>query len=62
MFRVDLDTLYGTKYNALGLIVVPNALGTKIRVDFVNVFAHVDGRIGALGLTHVAVDAFFSNI
>jgi hypothetical protein len=38
-----------------------HALGAFRGVDFVNFFAHVNGLIGALGLAHIAVDAFVSD-
>jgi hypothetical protein len=42
----------------LGLVKVPDALGAFARVDFVNFFAQINRLIGALGLAHIAVDAF----
>jgi hypothetical protein len=44
--------------DALGGLVVPDALRAKLRVDDVDLVALRDGAVGALGLADVAVDAF----
>jgi hypothetical protein len=35
-----------------------HALGALGRVNFVNLFAQINGLVWAFGLTHIAVDAF----
>jgi hypothetical protein len=39
-----------------------HTLGAKIRVYLVNLFPHINGLIGTLGFTHIAVDAFVGDI
>jgi len=58
---VDFNALDRTKHNALRLVVVTHTLGTQIRVNFIDLCAHVNSGVRALGLAHVAVDAFFGN-
>jgi hypothetical protein len=58
MGRVDWNARHRTHLYALGLIEMPHALGAFAGVDFVDFLAKVDGLIGALGLTHITVDAF----
>ena len=48
--RADLHALWFTK--------MTDALGAFVRVDFVDLGAHVDRIVRALGLAHVAVDTF----
>jgi hypothetical protein len=55
---VHRDAGHRTDLHALGFIKVTNALGAFDRIDFVNFFAQIDRLIGALGLAHIAVDAF----
>ena len=61
MLRADRNARYRADLNTLRLIKMADAFGAFIRVNLINVFAHVDGLIRALGLTHVAVDAFVSD-
>ena len=38
-----------------------HALGAFVRIDLVNLDAHEDRVVRALGLAHVAIDAFIGN-
>jgi hypothetical protein len=38
-----------------------NAFSALGRVDFINLFAQINGLVRALGLTHIAVDAFIGD-
>jgi hypothetical protein len=46
---------------ALGLVEMADALGALVGIDLVDLGAHVNGVIWALGLANVAVDAFVGN-
>jgi hypothetical protein len=59
--RVMRDAIHGADLDALGGLVMTHALGAQIGVDLVNLVALVDRPIRALGLTHIAVDAFVCN-
>ena len=61
VFFVYQDAVYGADLLALGFIVVSDALGAQVWVDFVDFFALRNGVIGAFGLADIAVDAFVSN-
>ncbi len=58
MLRIDRDAGHGADLHALRLVKMPHAFGAFARVDFVNFFAQINRLIGALGLAHIAVDAF----
>ena len=55
---VDRDARHRADLHALGFVKVSDTLGAFGRVDFVNFRAQINRLIGALGLTHIAVDAF----
>jgi hypothetical protein len=44
--------------HTLGLIEMAHAFGAFVGVNFVNLWPQEDGFVRALGLTHIAVDAF----
>jgi hypothetical protein len=60
-FRVNRDTGYGTDLHALGLIEMTHALGAFMGVNFINLLAHINGIVRALGFADVTVDAFIGN-
>ena len=61
VFFVYQDAVYGADLLALGFVIVSDALGAQVWVDFVDFFALRNGVIGAFGLADIAVDAFVSN-
>jgi hypothetical protein len=61
MLRVDRDASHWTDLHALGLIEMANAFSALGRVDFINLFAQINSLVRALGLTHIAVDAFIGD-
>jgi hypothetical protein len=58
MLGVDGNAGHGADLHTLGLVKMAHALGALGRVDFVNFFAQINRLVRALGLTHIAVDAF----
>jgi hypothetical protein len=58
MRRVHRDAIDRADLHALRLIEMADALGALGRVDLVEVEAHRDRLVRALGLAHIAVDAF----
>ena len=61
VFFVYQDAVYGADLLALGFIVVSDALGAWVGVDFVDFFALRDGIVGAFGFAYIAVDAFIGD-
>ena len=59
--RIDGNTRHRADLHALRLIKMADTLGAFVGVDFVDLGAHVDRIVRALGLTHVAVDAFIGD-
>ena len=59
--RVDGNAGYRAHLHALGLIKMAYAFSAFVRVDFINFFAQINCLVRALGLAHVAVDAFVGN-
>src|SRR5690606_36051754 len=55
--RVARNAVDRAHLPALGLVEVPDAFGAAKRVDHVDLLAHRDRPVGALGLADVAVDA-----
>jgi hypothetical protein len=62
MLGVNLDALDRTHHHTLWLVKVADAFGAQVGIDLVDLLAHVNSQIGALRLTNVAVNAFFSNV
>ena len=58
MLRVDRDAGHRANLHALRLVEVTHAFGALGRVDLVDLDAHRNGRVRALGLAHIAIDAF----
>ena len=58
---VDGDASHGADLHTLGLVKMPDALGALGWVDLVNFFAQINRLVRALGLTHIAVDAFIGD-
>ena len=58
MLRVDRYAGHRANLHALRLIEVAYAFCAFVRVNLVDVGAHVNSLVGAFGLAHVAVDAF----
>jgi alpha/beta superfamily hydrolase len=61
MLWVNRNTRHGTHLHALRLMVVAYAFGAFIGVNLVNLHAHEDGAVGALGFTHIAIDALIGD-
>lgn len=61
-FGVDLYAFNRAHHYALRLIEVTDAFGALRWVDFVYVLAHVNGLVRALGLAHIAIDAFVGDV
>ena len=61
VFFVYQDAVYGADLLTLGFVIVSDALGAQVWVDFIDFFALRNGVIGAFGLADIAVDAFVSN-
>jgi hypothetical protein len=61
MLRVHRYAGHRADLHALGLVKMAHALGALVRVDLVELLTHIDGIVGALGLAHIAVDAFIGN-
>jgi hypothetical protein len=57
MLGVQGDASHRAYLNALWLVVVADALGALVRVDFINADTHVNGVVRTFGLAHIAVDA-----
>jgi hypothetical protein len=58
MLRVDGNAGHWANLYTLGLVKMAYALGAFGRVNFVNFLAQINGLVRALGLAHIAVDAF----
>src|SRR5690606_27285215 len=61
LLGVDQDAVHGAHLDALRLVIVAHALGAEIRVDLVDLVALGNRTVGALGLAHIAVDAFIGD-
>jgi hypothetical protein len=61
MLRVDRYASDGTDLHALGLVKMARALGAFGRINFIDLQAQINGLVGALWLTHIAVDAFIGD-
>jgi hypothetical protein len=59
--RIERDAVNRAYLLALRRIEMAYALGTQARVNHINFIALRNGAVGALGLTHVAVDALIGN-
>ena len=51
----------GTDFLALRLVVMADTLSAQVGIDLVDFLALRNGAVGALRLTHVAIDAFIGN-
>ena len=58
VLRVDRNASHRTDLHALRLVKMAHALGAFVWVDFVDFLAKENRLVRALGLAHVAVDAF----
>ncbi|EDM85080.1 translation-associated GTPase [Limnobacter sp. MED105] len=63
---VGVGRVFGNAFNrahhhALRLVEMPHALGAFTGVYFINFFTHADRAVRALGLAHVAVNAFIGD-
>ena len=61
MIHINGYTFYRAHLLALGDIKVTHALGTSVRIDFVNRLTLVDCLVGAGRFTDIAVDAIIGN-
>jgi hypothetical protein len=61
MLGMGINTSYGAHLHALRLIKMADAFRAFVRMNFVELSAHVDRFVGAFGLTHIAIDAFFGD-
>src|SRR5690349_4242279 len=59
--RVEGDAGDRAQGHALWFVEVADAFGALVRVDLVELRAHRDGVVRALGLAHVAIDAVVGN-
>ena len=55
--RIDRDAAHRAQLHALRLVEVAHALGAALGIDLVDLLAHRDRLVGALGLADIAVDA-----
>ena len=58
MLWVNGDAGHGAHLHALRLVKMAYAFGAFVRVNLVDFFAQINRLVGALGLAHIAVDAF----
>jgi hypothetical protein len=61
MLRMDRNAGHWTHLHALRLVKVADAFGAFRGIDLVNLRTQVNGLIRALGLAHIAIDAFVGN-
>jgi hypothetical protein len=61
VLRVDGNAGHGTDLDTLRLVKMANALGAFGRIDLIDLFAQVNRLVWALGLTHIAIDAFIGD-
>jgi hypothetical protein len=61
MLGMRINASHGADLYTLRLIKMPHTLGAFVRMDFVNLFAHVYRVVWAFGLADIAVDAFVSD-
>jgi hypothetical protein len=59
--RMQRNAIDGAHLHALRFIKMAYTFSAFMRIDFVDFCAHVNGRVRALRLAHVAVDAFIGN-
>lgn len=59
--RIEGNARYRAHLLALRLMVVTDAFGAFLRIDFVDFRTHGNGVVRALGLAHVAIDAVIRN-
>ena len=59
---VERNAGHWTNLNTLRYVMVAHAFGALGRVDFINRRPHVNGCIGAFGLTSTTIDAFVCNL
>jgi hypothetical protein len=57
MFRVKRDAFDRAHLHALGLLKMAHAFGAPPGINDVEVRAHGNGLVGALGLADIAIDA-----
>src|SRR5712691_2661403 len=62
MVGIERDAIHGTHFPALRLVEVPDAFGAAAPVDHVDLRAHRDRRVGALGLADVTIDALIGDL
>jgi hypothetical protein len=61
MIRIEDNAIHRTDVHALGGFEVADAFGAEIGIDLVDLLAHGNRPVRALGLTDITVDAFVSN-
>jgi len=59
--RVFGNTFNRAHHHALRLVEMPHALSAFAGVYLINFFTHADCTVRALGLAHVAIDAFIGD-
>ena len=57
VIRIEDNALHRADYGALGLIKVTDTLSAQARLDLVDLLAHGNRSVWALGLTNVAINA-----
>jgi hypothetical protein len=58
---VDWDASHRAHLNALGFVKMTHAFRAFVRIDLVDLAAHVNGLVGALGFAHIAIDALIGD-
>jgi hypothetical protein len=62
MIGILEDAIHRANLDTLGGLVVPHALRAELGIDHIDLIALANGAVGALGLAHIAVDAFVSDV
>jgi hypothetical protein len=60
-FGIDRDACHRAHLNTLGLVKMAHAFGAFVRIDLIDLAAHVNGLVGALGFAHIAIDALIGD-
>jgi hypothetical protein len=61
MVRIEDNAIHRADIHALGSFKVADAFSAEIGVYLIDLFAHGNRPVRALGLTDIAVDAFVGN-
>jgi hypothetical protein len=61
MLGIERDAGYRTDLDTLGLIKMPHAFCAFGWINFIDIGPQIDRLVRALGLAHIAVDAFIGD-